>query len=125
MAREPRGRRTWRIVRWAAVVLAVDAAGVVLLLKSAPAPYRRTEPMGVDREALRQFNTRVVNQVGNVLLDENIGGTIHVALGDSKPRWTGKNRSRLHWDLVCDLRRGGRLYADDKLVMKNGKWLVG
>jgi aminopeptidase len=56
--------------------------------------------------------------------DEKIGGTIHVALGDSKPRWTGKNRSALHWDLVVDLRRNGRIYADDKLAMKNGRWSV-
>ncbi|MBL7139581.1 MAG: hypothetical protein ISS74_01590 [Planctomycetes bacterium] len=80
MAREPRGRRTWRIARWAAVVLAVAAIGVVLLLKSAPDPYRRTEPMGVDREALRQFNTGVVNQVGNVLLDESGGTRLDLAI---------------------------------------------
>jgi len=59
----------------------------------------------------------------NTLFDEKIGGTIHMALGQSYPETGGKNRSGLHWDMVCDLRTGGALYADKELFFKNGKFL--
>lgn len=55
---------------------------------------------------------------GMVLLDEKIGGTVHLALGSSYPETGGVNESAVHWDLVCDLRRGGQLLADgDPLVV--------
>jgi len=73
MAEKPTGRR-WQVLRWAALALLAAAAAVAFLVKSAPEPYRRTEPMGADPDALRQFNSAVVNHVGNVLLDES-GGT--------------------------------------------------
>lgn len=59
----------------------------------------------------------------NVLFDEKIGGTFHAAVGSSYPESGGKNESSLHWDLVCDLRQGGRLEADGRLVSENGKFL--
>lgn len=59
----------------------------------------------------------------NVLFDEKIGGTIHTALGSSYPESGGVNESALHWDLVCDLRQGGRLEVDGKLVSDNGRFL--
>jgi len=49
---------------------------------------------------------------GLILLDEKIGGTVHLALGRSYPETGGVNRSAVHWDLICDLRGGGRLLAD-------------
>jgi len=73
MTPKPTGQRP-RILRWGGAALLVAVAAVVLLLKAVPGPYSRTEPVGLDREALRQFHTRVVNHVGNVLLDES-GGT--------------------------------------------------
>jgi aminopeptidase len=42
--------------------------------------------------------------VGRIVLDEKIGGTVHLALGRSYPETGGKNVSALHWDLICDLR---------------------
>lgn len=62
---------------------------------------------------------------GSILYDEKIGGTVHLALGQSYPETGGVNESALHWDLIIDTRTAGRLVADDRTVMENGKWLVG
>ena len=53
---------------------------------------------------------------GSILLDEKIGGTVHLALGRSYPETGGTNVSALHWDLICDLRDGGRLTADGEPI---------
>jgi aminopeptidase len=55
-----------------------------------------------------------------ILFDEKIGGTVHVALGRSYPETGGTNMSALHWDLICDLREGGRLTADGQVIQENG-----
>jgi aminopeptidase len=47
---------------------------------------------------------------------------VHLALGRSYPETGGKNRSALHWDLICDLRAGGRLTADGAVVQENGRF---
>ena len=49
---------------------------------------------------------------GAILLDEKMAGTVHLALGRSYPETGGTNVSALHWDLICDLREGGRLIVD-------------
>jgi aminopeptidase len=59
----------------------------------------------------------------NILFDEKIGGTCHLAVGEAFPESGGKNFSSLHWDMICDLRSGGCLYADGQLFFKNGKFL--
>jgi len=59
----------------------------------------------------------------NTLFDEKIGGTMHMALGQAYPESGGKNQSGLHWDMVCDLRKGGAMYADGELFFKNGRFL--
>jgi aminopeptidase len=61
-------------------------------------------------------NTGIDRATGSVLLDEKIAGTVHLALGRSYPETGGVNRSALHWDLICDLRQGGRLTADGEPV---------
>ena len=58
----------------------------------------------------------------NVGFDEKIDGTIHLAIGNSYSSTGGTNVSRIHWDIVKDLRNGGRLYADGVLVQENGQW---
>jgi aminopeptidase len=60
----------------------------------------------------------------DVLLDEKIGGTVHMALGASYPETGGSNESAIHYDMVCDLRRGGRLEVDGELLQKDGKFVV-
>ena len=57
-------------------------------------------------------NSGIDRATGSTLLDEKIAGTVHLALGRSYPETGGTNASALHWDLVCDLRAGGRLSAD-------------
>ena len=55
-----------------------------------------------------------------ILLDEKLGGTVHLAVGASYPETGGTNESAVHWDMICDLREGGRLTADDEPVLENG-----
>lgn len=59
-----------------------------------------------------------------ILYDEKIGGTVHIALGRGYPECGGKNDSALHWDIVKDMRQEGIVLLDDKVVMKNGEWKV-
>jgi aminopeptidase len=59
-----------------------------------------------------------------ILLDEKIGGTIHLALGMSYPQTGGRNDSAVHWDMVCDLRRGGRITVDGEELQRDGKFMV-
>jgi aminopeptidase len=68
-------------------------------------------------------NDAITEYTGNLLLDEKIGGTVHLALGRSVPGTGGENESGLHWDIVCDLRNGGEVYADDELVYRDGRFL--
>lgn len=56
----------------------------------------------------------------NMLFDEKIGGTVHLAIGDSMPEAGGKNRSTIHWDMLCDMRQNGKIYADGQLFYENG-----
>lgn len=59
----------------------------------------------------------------NMLFDEKIGGTVHMAIGDSMPEAGGKNTSTIHWDMLCDMREGGKIYADGELFYENGKFI--
>jgi aminopeptidase len=67
-------------------------------------------------------NLGITRPVGTILFDEKIGGTVHLALGRSYPETGGKNESALHWDLICDLRRGGRITADGEVVQEDGRF---
>jgi aminopeptidase len=58
----------------------------------------------------------------NILFDEKLGGTVHLAVGRSYEQTGGKNESSVHWDLICDLREGGELYADGELIQRDGKF---
>lgn len=62
---------------------------------------------------------------GLVLLDEKIGGTVHLALGQAYAATGGTNRSAIHWDLILDLRRGGALIADGEVVQEGGRFREG
>lgn len=59
----------------------------------------------------------------NILYDEKIGGTFHLALGKGYPETGNHNESALHWDIIFDLRPGGTIYADDHLIMKDGVFM--
>jgi len=59
----------------------------------------------------------------HTLFDEKIGGTMHIAVGASLPESGGRNKSGLHWDMVCDTRKGFTVYGNGKPIHKNGKFL--
>jgi aminopeptidase len=59
-----------------------------------------------------------------ILFDEKINGSFHMALGASYPETGGKNESAIHWDMICDMRKGGKVTVDGKLFYKNGKFLI-
>ena len=59
----------------------------------------------------------------STLFDEKIGGTLHLALGRSLPEAGGVNESGLHWDMVCDLRKGGAISVDGKRVYEDGRFV--
>ena len=59
----------------------------------------------------------------NILFDEKIGGTMHMALGRAYPETGGTNQSAIHWDLICDLREG-EVYADGELCYREGKFTI-
>ena len=60
----------------------------------------------------------------NTLFDEKIGGTFHMAIGDSMPEAGGKNSSSVHWDMIGDLRKGGSISADGEVFYRNGEFLM-
>jgi aminopeptidase len=69
-------------------------------------------------------NFGIDRAVGATLFDEKIGGTVHLALGRSYPETGGRNESAVHWDLICDLRGGGRLSADGEVVVLDGRFAL-
>ena len=68
-------------------------------------------------------NPGIQRHVKNTLFDEKIEGTIHLAIGTGFPQIGGQNKSGVHWDMVKDLRNGGRIELDSVVVQENGRWL--
>jgi aminopeptidase len=68
-------------------------------------------------EGIRKFT-------GNILFDEKIGGSFHMALGASYPESGGVNKSAIHWDMICDLRKGGEITVDGTTLYKNGRFAL-
>jgi len=60
----------------------------------------------------------------NILFDEKIGGTVHIALGAGYPETGSQNKSAIHWDMICDLRHGGEVYVDGELFQKDADFVV-
>lgn len=69
-------------------------------------------------------NEMIQDVTGNILFDEKIGGSIHLALGASYPEAGGKNKSGLHWDIIKNMKENSKVYADDRLIYENGKFLI-
>ena len=70
-------------------------------------------------------NEGITRFTRNILFDEKIGGSFHMAVGSSYPETGGVNQSGIHWDMICDLRDGGEIWVDDELIYKNGKFTIG
>jgi len=60
---------------------------------------------------------------GNILFDEKIGGSFHMALGAGYPETGSKNKSAIHWDMICDLRTDSEILVDGELFYKNGQFM--
>lgn len=75
-------------------------------------------------EAAVATNKNIQRATKNILFDEKIGGTIHMAVGQSYLQAGGKNTSSIHWDLITDMKQGGEILADGILVYKNGEFLI-
>jgi aminopeptidase len=69
-------------------------------------------------------NPGVQHFTKNILFDEKIGGTVHMALGTGYPETGSTNRSAIHWDMICDLRQGGEVWVDGVLFARDGKFLI-
>ncbi len=69
-------------------------------------------------------NYGIATGTKEILLDEKIGGTVHMALGASYPESGGQNDSAVHWDMVCDLRRGGAIVVDGVELQRDGAFVV-
>jgi aminopeptidase len=67
-------------------------------------------------------NPGIRRYMKNTLFDEKMYGTIHLAIGAGLPTIGGKNESSVHWDMVKDLRDGGRIECDGEVVQENGEW---
>ena len=61
---------------------------------------------------------------GNILFDEKIGGSFHLAVGHGYPEAKTQNDSAIHWDMICDLRDGGEITVDGELFYKNGNFVI-
>lgn len=70
------------------------------------------------------MNPDITKFIKNILFDEKIIGSIHLALGMAYELGGGVNKSALHWDMIKDLRTGGTIYIDGKPIQKNGKFLI-
>ncbi len=88
------------------------------------------EVLGTDEGARRLGELGIGTNYGiatgtkEILLDEKIGGTVHMAIGMSYPETGGKNDSAVHWDMVCDLRQGGSILVDGEELQRDGRFLV-
>lgn len=84
------------------------------------------EVQGADR--IGEFgvgtNFGIEKFIGDILYDEKIGGTIHLALGRAYAECNGINQSPIHWDIIKDIREEGEIILDGKVVSRNGKFLV-
>jgi aminopeptidase len=69
-------------------------------------------------------NFGISRGIRNILFDEKIGGSVHMALGAGYPDTGSVNHSALHWDMICDLRSGGEVWVDGQLFNKHGKFVV-
>jgi aminopeptidase len=83
------------------------------------------------REGTRRFgeaaigtNYGIQQLTRNILFDEKIGGTVHMAIGQSYLQAGGKNQSSVHWDMITDMTKGGQIFADGTEIYRNGLFLI-
>lgn len=75
-------------------------------------------------EAAIGTNYGITQLTKNILFDEKMGGTVHMAIGQSYLQAGGKNESSVHWDMITEMRNGGEIFADDEKIYENGQFLI-
>ena len=75
-------------------------------------------------EAAIGTNKRIKKFTKNILFDEKIGGTIHMAVGAAIPQTGGKNECGIHWDMLADMRDGGQIFADGEVIYESGDFII-
>ncbi|WP_236977570.1 aminopeptidase [Membranihabitans maritimus] len=75
-------------------------------------------------EAAIGTNYNIQRITRNILFDEKIGGSIHLAVGQAYKQCGGKNRSSVHWDMITDMKKDGQIIADGKVIYERGKFLI-
>lgn len=74
-------------------------------------------------EAAIGTNYNIDRITKNILFDEKMGGTVHMAIGQSYLQAGGKNQSSIHWDMITDMTNGGEIFADGERIYENGKFI--
>ena len=69
-------------------------------------------------------NMNIQRTSRNILFDEKIGGSIHMAVGQSYKQCGGKNESAIHWDMITDMRSGGEIIADGEVIYRDGAFII-
>lgn len=69
-------------------------------------------------------NEGIQRFTGEILFDEKIGGSFHMALGAGYPETGSVADSAIHWDMICDMRKDGEIRVDGELLSKNGKFVI-
>ncbi|MCP4755769.1 MAG: aminopeptidase, partial [Proteobacteria bacterium] len=69
-------------------------------------------------------NKGITQFTRQILFDEKINGSFHLALGQGFAETGGANESSIHWDMVCDMRTGGEIWVDDELLYKDGDFVI-
>jgi aminopeptidase len=69
-------------------------------------------------------NEGITRFTGQILFDEKIHGSFHIAVGSGYPETGSKNQSAIHWDMICDMRAGGEIWVDDELLYRDGEFVV-
>jgi len=69
-------------------------------------------------------NREITRFTKNILFDEKIGGTVHLAVGQSYFHCGGLNKSSIHWDMIADMKDDGEIYADGNLIYRMGEFLI-
>jgi aminopeptidase len=59
----------------------------------------------------------------NILFDEKLGGSFHMALGAGYPETGSHNKSIIHWDMICGMQKDAEILLDGEVVYKNGKFV--
>jgi aminopeptidase len=69
-------------------------------------------------------NFDITRFIKNILFDEKIGGTVHLALGAGYAPTGSSNKSAIHWDMICDLRDGGQIDVDGLPFLRDGRIVI-